>query len=404
MHQQKNPYKFTPLFYSLAQAFYWGSMAIINGYTAVYLTSKGVSNTVIGTVVSLSTIIAIAIQLSLSSVLDKRPKTLSKVPVVILTSLSTLSIALMLIFPENATTILAFYTIALTLDKSSNSMLSTVSVKSDIHVAFGIPRMLGSGAYAVTSLCIGRLVDSLGASYLMYIYIPICACTALSMIFMREDHIETPPPKKDSSSASYFSILKENKILRIFLVAVVLIGIGQSSCITFLIRIIEDCGGGTTQLGNAMFIQSFSEVPMLMLMATVFKDSRKDKLLIVSFLAYSVRIITLSFATVLPVVYLAASLNSVSVGIFSAASISFANIISKEEEKARCQALTVLAGSGGLGSVIGGMLSGVLLDTFGTRQTFFIGGSLCFVAFLIMIYISRLYGKTLKDSNTTAAV
>ena len=404
MHHSNDPYRSTPSLYALGQVFYYSSMAIIGGYTTVYLSSKGVSDSHIGFVISIATVTAIIIQLALSSALDKYPKTLSKTPVILLSFLSGLSVALMLIFPAKASTIIILYTIALTLDKSASSLMSTISVKSNIHITYAIPRMLGSAAYATTCLVFGKVIDRYGPSYLMYIYVPFCVITAIFMTLMPEDHIVTAAPKRDCGGSSYFSIIKENRILRVFLIAIVILGIGHTSCLTFLIRVIEECGGGSAQLGITMSIQSFCEVPMLILMATALKNKRSDRLLIITFSAYVVRIMILAFARNIFTVYFVATMNMLCVGISSAATINFTNLISHEDEKARCQALTILAGGGGVGGVIGTSLSGILLDTFGTRTTFLIGGTICLAALLVMVYCSSLYGKTLEGRRRAVLV
>lgn len=394
--ETQNSYRFTPLFYGLGQAFFWSSTAIVSGYAAVYLSGIGVSDSLIGVIVALTTVTSIVIQLIISDYLDKHPKSLSKTPVITLSLMSFISILIMVIFPQAAELTVILYTLALTFEKSVSSMLINVSVKSDIHIPFAIPRMAGSAAYATTCLLLGRLVDNAGVSAIMYVYIPVCALSAVVMILMHEDHIYSPPPAKKSADSSYFSILKSNKILRNFVLSGVFIGTGQSTCMTFLIRIVEECGGSGTELGTAMFIQSMCEVPMLILMATILKKSPSDKTLIVSALAYTSRIIILAFAQSIVTVYMAVALNFFCVGIYSVSSVKFAKLVSADDEKARAQSLVALSGSSGVGMVVGSALSGILMDLVGTRPTFLISGGLCFTGLLVVIHVSTMFNASVK--------
>lgn len=396
----KNPssYKLTPFFYTCGHAFYWSAIAAIGGYTALYLSEKGISDSITGIIVSATAVISIILQLTLSDYLDKNPHILSKNPLIVLSAAAAVLAAAVIFIEGIPLLIVAFYTLALALTRSMSSFLNTVAVKSDVHIPFAIPRGIGAGTYAFTCLIIGFILKETSAAIVMKIYVPLCVLLMLSFVFMKEDHIELSAAEstKEQNKSSYFTMLKNNPVMFWYIIACLLNGIGQSGCYTFLIRIVEDCGGGSAELGIAMFIQAFSEVPMTLMMSRIIKRFRADKLLLFSFIAYAARIFMLAIVKDIVWIYAAVCLNMFCVGIFSVASAHFSNIIAADDEKARSQALVFLAGGGGLGLILGSALSGLLIGTIGVRGQFVVSGILCVLAAAAMLICCRLYSKKLK--------
>lgn len=384
--------KITALLYTLSHAFYWAALAALSGFTAVYLKSKGVSDSSTGAVVSVTAVAAILIQLAISDYLDKNPSFLAKKLIVFLCAVSSLMAILMLFIPEPIL-IMIFYIISLSALRSVSPLLSTLSVTSELHISFAVPRGIGGAAYAVISLIAGFLIKKFSGDMIMIVYLPLCIMLGLSMAFMEEVH-KNAPAESTVSSIGYIDILRKNKTLTLFLIACILNGAAQSASSTFLIRIIEDCGGSSGELGITLFIQSISGIPMTFLMAKIRKKFSADKLVLFSFFAFIFRISLLAFVRSIPAIYFTMLLNAFCIGIFCVSSVDFADEASKADEKARAQALLSLSSNSGIGQILGGAFSGLVIGLVGARAMFLICGILCALSFIVMIFCSRSFSKT----------
>ena len=387
---EKKPSHFrTWFFYSCGQASYWGSLAAVSGYTVLYLSSKGIADARAGMVVSAAAILAIALQLIISDYADKHPNNLSKTPIVLLASASSMCAFAVIFIKNSPIVIVVLYTLAVAFLNAVPPFLGTVAVKSDIHIHFAIPRGIGAACYALNCLVIGFLLRTRDVNIVMMIYAPIAACLALSFHFMRECPRPNIANAEKDPSITYFSMLKSNKVLRYYIIASVFTYLGQQMCSPFLIRIVENCRGGSGELGIALFIQTISQVPMTFSIPKISKKIPMDKLVLISFFAFSARFILMSAARSTAAIYIISALNTFCIGIQCVASIQFADLISGEKEKARAQALTSF--SNNFGQILGGALSTVIIPFVGARGLFAASGAVCFVGFCVMLLSSRLY-------------
>ncbi len=382
--QTTKSYKFTPLLYCLANGFFYAAMAAIAAYTTVYLSGKGVPDSITAAVVSLSALISNLATLVMSNLLDKYPKLLSKHMATFTTGVSAVSAVIAVLFDENPTILIIFFTIAFIFEKATISTMSTVSVKSNVHITYAVPRGIGSATYAIVCLIAGFLTAKFGSDIVMLLFIPLMAITSLSIALMPEDHIYVEP-KKDENKSSYFTMVKNNRPLLLFLIATFFIGVGNSCSMTFLIRIIQDCGGDSSNLGVATFIQAMAEVPMTILMVRLIKKYKFEDLLVVSFIMYAVRLFSVGSSQSIPMLYCAVALNFFCVGIYSTSSVRFAKLIVQPDESARSQALLNFFSGTGMGTFAGAALQVVLIDLIGPRGIFLFCAGVSFLGFLTML-------------------
>lgn len=390
-----NSHKRTTIFYTLATGLYYSGQAVIMGYTVVFLTSRGVPDSISGLIVSFSAIGAIIMQMIVANGLDKNPLALVKNPTIVVTVLLAIVITAMLLLEDIPIAVLICYTLGLIGTRVNTTLLNSIAVKSDIHIPFAIPRGLGSATYAFTCLLAGYMASSLGINSIFYFYIPITILQAVSLVMMPEDHLvpEVKETVEEEKNVSYAEMLRKNKILAVFLIACIFNGIGMTSASTFLVRIIEECGGNNTDLGIILFVQAFAEVPMSLVITRFTRKFGLEKVLTFSFLMFAVRCFFFATATTTVMVGLVSCLNMFCYGIYGIAYVQFPDLIVKDTEKARAQALTALCSGQGLGLVFGSALSGALITLVGARMLFVISGFIAIIGFVAMYACARMLNK-----------
>lgn len=389
-----NSHKRTTIFYTLATGLYYSGQAVIMGYTVVFLTSRGVPDSISGLVVSFSAIGAIIMQMFVANSLDRNPLAFVKNPTIVVAVLQAIVITAMLLLEDIPIAVLICYTLGLIGTRVNMTLLNSIAVKSDIHIPFAIPRGLGSATYAFTCLLAGYMASSLGINSIFYFYIPIAIFQAVSLIMMPEDHL-VPEVKETvkEENVSYAEMLSKNKILAVFLIACIFNGIGMTASGTFLIRIIEDCGGNSTDLGIILFVQAFAEVPMSLVITRFTRNFGLEKVLTFSFLMFAVRCFLFAAAGSVMMVGLIACLNMFCYGIYGIAYVQFPDLIVKDTEKARAQALTALCSGQGIGLVFGSALSGALITLVGARMLFVISGFISIIGFVAMYACASMLNK-----------
>ena len=109
--------------------------------------------------------------------------------------------------------------------------------------------------------------------------------------------------------------------------------------------------------------------------------------IVISVIASGVRGIMIAFAASLGVIYFAAGLNFLCSGIYVFASVIFVNEIVRPTEKVRAQSLAALFYS--IGSVIGNLLSGQLLDSIGMTSTMTMNSIICVISGIMMFIVGQ---------------
>ena len=80
-------------------------------------------------------------------------------------------------------------------------------------------------------------------------------------------------------------------------------------------------------------------------------------------------------------------------GIFGFASVLFVNSIAGQQEKVRAQSLLSLCYTGGLGGILGNLLSGILIGPLGMDRLLILSAGLCMAGAAMMVLCTRQYHK-----------
>ena len=146
--------------YALIMAFYWSNFTVLSNYAGVYLLGHAFRNTGIGLIIATASLLSALIQPVLGAYAD-RPRSPS-VKVILLIMIA-LFLAAAILIPAStdrfALGLAVGYISALALMNSMiplTNALGTLSTGAGYTVNFGVARGIGSLAYAVTSLLIGR--------------------------------------------------------------------------------------------------------------------------------------------------------------------------------------------------------------------------------------------------------
>lgn len=386
--------------YSLVHATYGILNAILLSFTAVFLKFFDYTDYQIGVTVAFIALASIAIQLITSDLVDGKSIDTLKTVMIILYGVVALSCLLLMVLPNNKRfTFLFLFGLAQACHGSNSGFINALYTKYlnlGLSIDFGKSRSFASLTYSISVLVIGFLLDYKTPNILLQGYL-LLSVLGLYSINNMPSSSKTRKPITIEKKESMFKLLS-NDIVLLFLITLIIASAGQSIGSTFLINTINNVGGNVRNLGITLLIQAAFEIPIMWYSFIILKRFNHDRLLIFSFFSASVRMLLLTFATNIWIVYLVGFMNMFSFGIFSFASVLFGNSIVKANEEVRIQSLIALCYFGGIGAVVGNFFSGYIIKLYDFKVAMIVSSLLVITAFFLMILLSNIY-RTKKEQQ-----
>jgi len=388
--------------YAFAQTLYWAAAICLQGFTSMLLSYQGFSNSQTGITVSITSITSIALQLFLSNFCDKHPEIPLKKIIAAMALISFALVAIICVKKLPLLLLAVFFILSDAPQKAINGLLNALMmqyVNKGIPVRYGWPRGVGSMGWAFGGLIMGRLIAKNTPNILWFIFLVFDILAIISYLLMPGSITSEKKKKTGSHTSSYKEMLSNNSALVIFLISLIVMGIGQSSLSTFLNRTVEAVGGGAKELGIAILIQSGMELPVMFLSSLLLRKWNGGQLLFFSFCCYTIKTFALAFCTSLTMLYIIMFNGICCYGIYGFASVFFVNSIVEDDQKVRGQALVSLCYSSGIGGVIGNILGGILIDYLGLRTLYFVSGFLAIIAIFLMLLCLKKSAVKLKKNR-----
>lgn len=289
--------------------------------------------------------------------------------------------------------------------------------KRGIHIDYGVGRSLNSLFYAISAFVLGRLTVRTGASVIAWqgLIVSVAALwPAMTMLYFKEEKSgkktgNTNDMESGTSGDPSFagtqktagvsgsraeagkskSFWKKYPAFTVLVIGSVLLMTVFSLTSTFLIRVIEEVGGDSSNLGTALAICALAEVPLLLMFSKIVKRIPVPKLLIFSSIMYIVKCLILLGAGNVGMIYVAQLLQPFAYATFASASVYFSDACMEEEDEATGQ--TLISMSGSAGSVIGSLIGGWLVDTSGVRVMLFAGTVVAVITTGVVCVSMKMY-------------
>jgi PPP family 3-phenylpropionic acid transporter len=380
--------------YAAVQGTYWAANCSLRGLTAVFLSYHGLTDGQIGYTSSLIYFCTITLSLLLSAWADRHPLSPLKRTVSALFLLALAAAGVLYLLPLPVLLMMVVYALDCCFHNCADSILNALMmqyVDNGIPARYGWPRGVGSITYATMAWVLGILMERYTPNIILPVFLLMCGLSLVAILTLPD-----PGPRKLRESGrkvSYIEMLRSNPTLVLLLCACILAGMGQCAGSTFLIRVVEKLGGTSEELGLAMFIQAGVELPMMFASPWLLKHFSARGLLVISFFSSGLRLIMLRLAPNLPVLYGIMFFSMFCFGIFGFASVLFVNSIAGQQEKVRAQSLLSLCYTGGLGGILGNLLSGILIGPLGMDRLLILSAGLCMAGAAMMVLCTRQYHK-----------
>lgn len=389
--------------YAGMQGVYWAGACAMTGFVSVYLAWQGFSDAQIGYTASLIYFATITLNLTMSSFSDKHPAFPLRKLMTTLFLAAFAAAGLLSLVKLPVLLMVVAYTLACCTDNCLGTLTSALMMQylnAGIPVRYGWPRGVGSIVYASVAFALGILIDKYSPGVLMPVFL-LMDVLAVAVLWRMPNLPQAAPrpPEYSGEKDSYFAMLRRNPTLVLLLLACILSGMGGCPVSIYRFRLVERLGGGNAVIGRLIFLEAGSELPMMLMSARLLRRVKVETLLSFSFFANAVRVLLLNLSGSMTMLHLATMMNFFSFGIYGFASVLFANAIVAPNEAVRSQSLVSLCYTGGLGGILGNLVSGALIDRLGLTRLLFLDFGLCVVGAAIMLWCRRTYRKQ-KEKET----
>lgn len=378
--------------YMLSQAVFWCTYGISWSYTASFLSSKGYSSFIIGLVTGIGAVISVILQPVIAAVTRRFKILCTKRNIIILKFLSLAASAFIMLNPPGAYTTAVLFTVLTAIDASIPSMLSTLAmdyINSGNQLNFGLARGCGSISYAVFTLILGYVVQYLGADILMTMYIALGIINIITVLLFPSDKCDNQTNVTDLELNKDSNIIRKYPFLIFFLTACVLLYIAHNIFNVFLLNIVQRAGGDNTNLGIALAISAFVELPAMAAIVKIAKKISIEKVILISSISFTLKAAACVFAVSIPAVYAVSAMQMIAFALFTPGSVYFINKHMQPHDSAIGQAL-IGSCTLGLGGTLGNIIGGLVIDIAGLTPTLIFSAILSACGTVVMFMAMRV--------------
>ncbi len=374
--------------YTLINATYFSAFCTVHACAAVFLLGNGFSNTEVGVLLAVANIISAIVQPIIAGIIDKQGA-LTNRRFILISVLTILSGSVLLLFSaNNKAVIFPVFALIYMIQFAYQPVMTALCFeyqKAGAPIVYGLARGLGSASFAITSAFIGGLIEKQGITILLYINIVVMLLSAI-LIFTfwkpkNEASASDPESAKSSGNTSLISFIRAYPAFSLFLVGVICFFFAHNMINDFMIQIIRNLGGGERELGYANFLQAILELPVMAMIGLILKKISAKSLLLLSGVAFFVKILILIFASNMGHMYLSQCFQLLAYAVFIPAAAYYVSKTMADHDQVKGQAFVTSCIT--IGGVFSNLISGVILDHFGIRPMLITGTVVCAIGVLI---------------------
>ena len=257
------------LLYGTVHILYWAIFCLMVAFTSVFLLHKGLSNSVIGLILGTSYLLSALLQPVVGSFFSSHSISRGKGIAVIYMPVALFAFAVRFL-PLNAYVVgilmVFMITVQSMLQPSVNALYQSMETV-DKPVNFGLARGMGSLSYALSSFVTGRLLAIFDPPIppLMYLIAVILLIVLLFVIPTGDGR--SLAGGSSGENMSYKEMLHAYPHLRLFVPGMICLFLTYSFIDSFLVQILMNIGGNSSDLGTAITASAILELPAMVIYA-----------------------------------------------------------------------------------------------------------------------------------------
>ena len=378
--------------YNSIQFLYWITNCSIFGYVAIFLQYKGLTNTEIGVVTAMGSIMMLLLSSGISNLPNKFEKLTPHNVILGIYAIVFAAFSALYFLALPKAIVMVLYISLLFLVTCVVPFLSQFAmdyVKMGADLNFGLARGLGSFSYAASAFIMGYLVEWWEPSVIYIVFTVSTVLFILNLLILPHSTIKNETTEKP---ANPFGLITKYKKFFLYLLGFGLAIAGATSLSTYLINIVKNLGGDSSFYGIAVFFMAASETPIMTMTYRLKKRFGSEKLIVFALIMYIFRNFTICLAPNLIILLVGMIFQGVSYGlIFATFTYYCSDVLAESDQMAGQTLITMMCN--GFGFCLGNFLGGLLQDTLGLTSMLIFAMIVTLAGALIGVFTY----KTIKD-------
>lgn len=252
--------------YSLQQVAYWAAAAGVMSFASAYLLAKGLPASLVGSLLALGSLLSCAVQPLLADRADRLGAGKIKYMVLALSAASMVFFGGLLLFPVGGMAMGVVYLLGIFSFDAMMPLLNAISVSCNsagLRINYGVGRGIGSMAYALAALGLGRLIADFGEDWMIWVILLLLAANiVISLGYPTVDVRKTGEKSDNCCSVGVF--FSRYRWYCLSLLGVLLLGAFHAMTENYMIKIFGRLGGGSAEVGVALFVATVVEALVLL--------------------------------------------------------------------------------------------------------------------------------------------
>lgn len=390
--------------YSIHQLIFYSISSGVSAFAATFLLAKGFNTTQIGILLSVSNLLSCFIQPLVGDIVDRfRKFVLPQIVALFFIgvficffSIQFLDLPMILFGLIYGTGVLL-----ISITNSLNNSLCAYYTNQNYPINYGVGQGVGSLAFSFSSLGYGYIMALLGVEWMIglvlvlsiFLIIVVLGYPQLSEMGVK---IKEDRKNKTEESVSLIVFFSKYKLFVFTMAGVMLNAMCHSMSENYFISIFQSVGGGSEDVGVALFIACLSATPFYL-----FFEKLKEKISIYTMLKsagifFMIKMVLLLLVTEPWHIYLIQFLQIFTYGFIYQPLYYFARSKISSADLAKGQAVVVSLYT--LGAAIGSFVGGRVLDVFGLNNMLCLALGFAFVGTIIIHIGLRMIDKYYKES------
>lgn len=354
--------------YSILQSVYYLGYCAIFGYATVFLLSFGMNVAWIGIALAVATLSSGILMMNVASFADKHPQIPLKLIMFIDMFIGFLCFVGIFLFSGNVVALLVLFSIGAAcydmMQSLNNSLYGRYSDAGYV-INYGLARGIGSFAYAMCSLAMGRLTAATSGRILIYIVICLIIVDLITILTTPKVKINTDKTKVSEPTEKAYSMpefIKAYPRFLVFCIGIACFFVGFMIVQTYMIQIIERLGGDSSDLGIALAVACLCELLPMVLYKKYVRFLHLSTWIKISAWMVLLKVAGFYFAHNTMGIFLAQAIQAPSFGLYTACVVDFTRSVIAAKDAVKGQALISAALT--FGSCLGNLIGGQVLNLY----------------------------------------
>ncbi|MBP5297805.1 MAG: MFS transporter [Lachnospiraceae bacterium] len=359
--------KYRPtIHFCVIQGLYWGCFCIVYAYASVYLLAKGLTSSQIGYLIAAGSGLSVILQPILGAMADRSKKPiLHKLTVIMFAIMIACYVGLLVVDVKVSKVV--FYGVLIILLQATTSLtysLGLFFMDMGLKVNIGIARGMGSLFYAAISSALGVLVVKFNEDVVLMAGIIGLTLLSLSILTFHFKGVEevklVDEAKKERTNLSLAEFLVSHKRYSGVLLGNIFVFIAYNFLNSYMFQIVTHHGGTEKEMGFAISLGAFLELPILFTLTFVNRKFKSGFLFKVSSVVILLKCIMFMTAMNINMIYVAMFTQALGYGLYAGISIYYIAHTIENEEQVRGQSLMTATVT--IGMLVGSGVGGLLID------------------------------------------